>query len=224
MKVKLTAEPSVKSTTEPFLLLGVGGDLFSCLTGQPVELTSILVNSPSTLDEVVELLMFTVHKTLGDVVLTECGAELIPCSGQTCGTHVEIVFPPRVSCTLKVVSGIVDPVAICNMSCLEFPLDAAKPVIGVKGLIGVAEDRGTKMNEVIQSHHLITLLGGVTCYDFQQCVRVPAVPLDLHQNLGQGGRRWKIAFLRFIPTSMDTTKVTTSSLRHPEDKIKVKQS
>src|SRR3954463_1157524 len=224
MKVELTTESRIEATTEPFLLLGVGGDFFSCITGQPVELTAVLINSPSTLGEVAELFTFTVHETLGDVVLTECGAELIPCSGRTFGTHVEIVLPPRVGCILQVVSGIVDSVTICNMTCLEFPLDAAKPVIGVKGLGGVAEDRGTKMNEVIQRHHLITLLGGVTCYDFQQCMRVSAVPLDLHQDLGHSGRQWKIAFLRFIPTSMGTTKVTTSSLRHPEDKINVKQS
>src|SRR4051812_49371002 len=31
MKVKLTAEPSVESSAEPFLLLGVGGDLLSCI-------------------------------------------------------------------------------------------------------------------------------------------------------------------------------------------------
>jgi hypothetical protein len=188
MKVKLTAEPCVKSSAEPFLLLGVGGDFFSCITGQPVELTAVLVNSPSTLGEVAELLTFTVHETLGNVVLTECGAELIPCSGRTFRTHVEIVLPPRVGCTLEVVSGIVDTVTIRNMSCLKFPLDAAKPVIGGKGLSGVAEDRGTKMNEVIQRHHLITLLGGVTCDDFQQCMRISAVPLDLHQDLGHGGR------------------------------------
>src|SRR4051812_40311563 len=224
MKVELTTESSVEATTEPFLLLRVGGDFFNCITGQPVELTAVLVNSPSTLGEVAELLTFTVHKTLGDVVLTECGAELIPCSGRTFGTHVEIVLPPRVGCTLAVVSSIVDPVTIRNMSCLKFPLDAAKPVIGVKGLSGLAEDRGTKVNEVIQSHHLITLPGGVTCYDFQQCMGVSAVPLDLHQDLGHSGRGWMIAFLRFIPTSKGTTKVTTSSLRHPEDKIKVKQS
>src|SRR3954463_13089693 len=88
MKVKLTAEPSVESPTEPFLLLGVGGDLLKCITGQPVELTAVLVNSPSTLCEVTELVTFTVHKTLWNVVLTECSAELVPCSGWTCGTHV----------------------------------------------------------------------------------------------------------------------------------------
>src|SRR3954471_11916447 len=126
MKVELTTESSVEATTEPFLLLGIGGDLFSCITGQPVELTAVLVNSPSSLGEVAKLLTFTVHETLGDVVLTECGAELIPCSGRTFRTHVEIVLPPRVGCTLKVVSGIVDSVPIGNMSCLKFP---AKPVI-----------------------------------------------------------------------------------------------
>src|SRR4051812_11531726 len=101
MKVKLTAESSVEATTEPFLLLRVGGDLFSCITGQPVELTAVLVNGSSTLGEVAKLLTYTIHKTLGDVVLTECGAELIPCGGRTFGTHVEIVLPPRVGCTLE---------------------------------------------------------------------------------------------------------------------------
>src|SRR3954468_23853692 len=158
MKVELTTESSVGATPEPFLLLGVGGDFFIWITGQPVELTAVLVNSPSSLGEVAELFTFTVHETLGNVVLTECGAELIPCSGRTFRTHVEIVLPPRVGCTLKVVSGIIDMVTNRNMSCLKFPLDAAKPVIGVKGLSGVAEDRGTKVNEVIQRHHLITLL------------------------------------------------------------------
>ena len=88
MKIKLTAEPSVESPTEPFLLLGVDGDLLSCVTGQPVELTTVLVNSPSALSEVAKFLTFTVHETLWDVVLTECSAELIPCCGWTCGTHV----------------------------------------------------------------------------------------------------------------------------------------
>src|SRR4051812_29502220 len=138
--------------------------------------------------------------------------------------HVEIVLPPRVGCTLEVVSGIADFVTNRNMSYLKFPLNAAKPVIGGKGLSGEAEDRGTKVNEVIQRHHLITLLGGVTCDDLQQCTRISVVPLDLHQDLGHGGRWWKIVFLLLIPTSMGTAKMSTSSLRHPEDKIKVKQS
>ena len=54
MKVKLTAEPSVESSAEPLLLLGVGGDIIKCITGQPVELTAVLVDSPSSLREVAE--------------------------------------------------------------------------------------------------------------------------------------------------------------------------
>src|SRR4051812_33668852 len=149
MKIKLTTEPSVESPAEPFLLLGVGGDLVKCITGQPVELTAVLVNSPFTLCEVIELFTFAVHQTLGNVVLTERSAELVPCSGWTCRTHVEVILPPRACCSLKVVGGIGHLVIICNTSSLQLPLDAAEPVIGFKGLSGIAEDRGMKMDEVI---------------------------------------------------------------------------
>src|ERR1041385_4741905 len=127
-------ESRIESTAEPLLLLGVGGDLFSSITSQSVELTTKLVNSPSALGEVAELLTLAVHKTLWNVVLTEGSAELIPSSGRSNGTHVQEILPPRASCTFKVIGGIVDLVAICNMACLELSLDAAKPVIGVKGL------------------------------------------------------------------------------------------
>src|SRR4051812_47243842 len=177
MKVKLTAEPCVESSAEPFLLLGVGGDIIKCITGQPVELTAVLVNCPSALREVAELLTFTVHQTLGNVVLTERSAELVPCGGWTFGTDVEVILPPRACCSLKVVGGIGHLVIICNTSSLQLPLDAAEPVIGFKGLSGIAENRRMKMNEVIQSHHLIPLLSGVACYDFQQRMRVSAVLL-----------------------------------------------
>src|SRR3954463_14750568 len=170
MKVKLTAEPCVESSTEPFLILGVVGDFLMCITGQPVELTVVLVNCPSALREVAELLTFAVHQTLGNVVLTERSAKLVPCGGWTFGTHVEVILSPRACCTLKVVGGIGHLVIICNTSCLQLPLDAAEPIIGFKGLSGIAEDRRMKMNEVIQSHHLIPLLSGVACYDIQQRV------------------------------------------------------
>src|SRR3954466_6717540 len=149
MKVKLTVEPCVESSAEPFLLLGIGGDFFSCITGQPVELTAVLVNSPSTLHEVAEVLTFAVHQTLGNVVLTERSAKLVPCGGWTFGTHVEVILPPRAWCSLKVVGGIGHLVIICNTSSLQFPLDAAEPVIGFKGLGGIAENRRMKMNKVI---------------------------------------------------------------------------
>src|SRR4051812_14513205 len=107
---------------------------------------------------------------------------------------------PTKSCTLKVVGGIVDFVAISNMACLELPLDAAKPVIGVEGLGGVAENRGMKPNEVIQRHQLVALLSGVAGNDLQQVVRVSVVPLNLHENLGQRAWRWKSTSLGIIPT------------------------
>src|ERR1041385_3856329 len=176
---------------EPLLLLGVGGDLFSSITSKSVELMTKLVNNPSALGEVAELLMLAVHKTLWNVVLTEGSAELIPSGWRSSGTHVQEILPPRASCTLEVVGGIADPVTICNMACLELPLDAAKPVIGVKGLGGVAENRGMKPDEVIQRHQLVALLSGVAGNALQQMVRVSAVPLNLHQNLshrGGGGR------------------------------------
>src|SRR3954470_18074688 len=183
MKVKLTAEPCVESSAEPFLLLGVGGDILMCITGQPVELMAVLVSSPSALREV------GVHQTLGNVVLTERSAELVTCGGWTFGTHVEVVLPPRACYSLKVVGGIGHLIIICNTSSLQFPLDTAEPIIGFKGLSGIAEDRRMKMNEVIQSHHLIPLLSGVACYDFQKSVRVSSVLLDLHENLCHSRRR-----------------------------------
>src|SRR3954465_12575435 len=129
--------------------------------------------------------------------------------------HVQEILPPRASCTLEVIGGIADLVAICNMACLELPLDAAKPVISVKGLGGVAENRGMKPDEVIQRHQVVALLSGVAGNDLQPMVRVSAVPLNLHQNLSHRGWGWKVAFLRIIPTTMGTTKLATGSLRHP---------
>src|SRR3954465_6222989 len=148
MKVKLTAEPCVKSSAEPFLLLGVRGDFFSCITGQPVELTAVLVNSPSTLRGC------RIPHVCGPSNPWECGARGTQCRTRSCGgwtfgTHVEVILPPRACCSLKVVGGIGHLVIICNTSCLQLPLDAAEPVIGFKGLSGIAEDWRMKMNEVI---------------------------------------------------------------------------
>src|SRR3954462_15942839 len=128
MKVKLTTEPCVESSVEPFLLLGVGGHFFKCITGQPVELTVVLVNSPSSLREVAELLTFAVHQSLRNVVLTERSAELVPSGGWTFGTHVEVILPPRACCSLKLLGGIGHLVISCNTSSLQLPIDAAEPV------------------------------------------------------------------------------------------------
>src|ERR1041385_1965811 len=150
MQIELTTESRIESTTEPLFFLGVGGDFFSSISSQSVDLTTKLVNDPSALGEVAELLTLAVHKTLWNVVLAEGSAELIPSSGRSSGTHVQEILPPRASCTFKAIGGMVDLVAICNMACLELPLDAAKPVIGVKGCGGVTENRGMKPDEVVQ--------------------------------------------------------------------------
>ena len=78
MKVELTTKSRIEATTEPLLFLGVGGDLFSGIASKSVELTTKLVNNPSALGEVAELLTLAVHKTLRDVMLMECSAEFIP--------------------------------------------------------------------------------------------------------------------------------------------------
>src|ERR1044071_2323975 len=161
MQVELMTKSRIESTTDPLLLLCVSRDLFSSITSQSVELTTKLVNSPSALGEVAELLTLAVHKTLWNVVFTEGSAELIPSCGRSNGTHVQEILPPRAICTLEVVGGIADPVTICNMAFLKLPLDDAKPVIGVKGLGGVTENQGMKPDEVVQRHQLIALLSGV---------------------------------------------------------------
>ena len=68
-----------------------------------------------------------------------------------------------------------------------------------------------------------TLLSGVACYDFQQCMRFSAVPLNLHQDLGHSGWRWKSTSFRIIMTLVPA-KLATSSMRHLENKKHVKQS
>src|SRR3954464_12299327 len=216
MKIELTTESSVEATTEPLLFLGVGGDFFGSITSQPVELTTKLINGPSALSEVAELLTLAVHKTLGNVVLAEGRAEFLPRCRRSNGTHIQKVLPPRASCTFEVIGGIADLVTSCHTACLELPLDAAKPVIGVKGLGGVTKNRGMKSDEVVPGHQLISLLSGVASNDFQQVVRVSAVPLDFHQNLCHRGWGWKVAFLLIIPTTLVTTNLATGSLRHPE--------
>src|ERR1044071_2866992 len=136
MKVELTTKSRIEATTEPLLFLGVGGDFFCSITSKSVELTTKLINCPPALGEVAELLTLAVHKTFGDVVLTEGRTEFLPSGGWSNGTHIQKILPPRASCTFKVIGGIVDLVANCNMAFLELPFDAAKPVIGVKGLGG----------------------------------------------------------------------------------------
>src|SRR3954468_16331372 len=70
MKIHLTAELRIESTAEPLLLLGVGGDLLGSIASKTVELPTKLINGPSSLGVIAKLLTFTVHKTLGDVMLT----------------------------------------------------------------------------------------------------------------------------------------------------------
>src|ERR1041385_1845765 len=118
MQIELATESRIESTTEPLLFLGVGGDFFSSITSKSVEFTTKLVNSPSALSEIAELLTLAVHKTFGDVVLAEGSAEFLPSGGWSNGTHIQKVLPPRASCTFKVIGGIVNLVAICNMAFL----------------------------------------------------------------------------------------------------------
>ena len=140
MKIEFAMKSRIESLAEPLLLLGVGGDLFRSIAGKTIELPTKLINGPSSLGEIAELLSLAVHESLRNVMLAKSVTELIPRSQLSSWTHVQKVLPPRASCTLEVVGGIVDSVTICNMSRMELSLDAAKPIIGDKGLSGIAEN------------------------------------------------------------------------------------
>src|ERR1041385_1254173 len=150
MKIELVTKSRIESLAEPLLLLGVGGDLLGSIAGKTIELPTKLINSPSSLGDIAELLSLAVHESLRNVMLAKSVTELIPRSQLSSWTHVQKVLPPRASCNLEVVRGIVDSVTIYNMSRMELYLDAAKPVISVKGLSGIAENWGMKLDEVIQ--------------------------------------------------------------------------
>src|ERR1041385_2274830 len=183
MEIQLATKFRIESLAEPLLLLGVGGDLFRSIAGKTIELPTKLINGPSSLGEIAELLSLAVHESLRNVMLAKSVTKLIPRSQLSSWTHVQKVLPPRASCTLEVVGGIVDSVTICNMSRMELSLDAAKPVIGVKGLSGIVENWGMKLDKVIQRHKLIPLVGSVPSNDPQQLMRVPSVSFNFHENL-----------------------------------------
>src|ERR1041385_5080826 len=187
MEIQLATKSRIESLAEPLLLLGVGGDLLGSIAGKTIALPTKLINGPSSLGEIAELLSLAVHESLRNVMLAKSITELIPRSQLSSWTHVQKVLPPRASCNLEVVRGIVDSVTIYNMSRMELSLDAAKPVIGVKGLSGIVENWGMKPDKFIQQHKLIQLLGSVSSNDPQQLMRVPSVSFNLHENLSYRG-------------------------------------
>ena len=78
MQVKLTAKSCIESLTECLLLLGINGHLLGSIARKMTKLHTKLINGPSALCEVTELLSFVVHESLRNVVLTKSLTKLCP--------------------------------------------------------------------------------------------------------------------------------------------------
>ena len=77
-KIELTTKSRIESLVEPLLLLGVGGDLLGSIASKTVELPTKLINGPSSLGEIAELLSLAVHESLRNVMPAKSITELIP--------------------------------------------------------------------------------------------------------------------------------------------------
>ena len=103
MQTEVTTKLRTKSLTEPCLLLGIGRNFLSCISCKITELPALSVNRESTLSETAELLTFTVHETLRNVMFTESLTEFSPSSDLADRVHSFKIFPPKTRRALEMI-------------------------------------------------------------------------------------------------------------------------
>jgi hypothetical protein len=112
------------------------------------ELLGIVMHGPSSLLEVHELLALLPHHAGGDVVGTECIAELNPRHLVIHGASGGVVGPPRASVTLHLLRDEEGLLHLGAAQELELGLHHPKSVVGLKRLSCLDEERRMRSREV----------------------------------------------------------------------------
>jgi hypothetical protein len=116
-----------------------------------VELLGIVMHGPSSLFEVYELLALLLHYACGDVVGTEGITELSPRHLVICGASGGVVGLPRAGVTPQLLHG---EEGFLNLGAAQEPelgLQHPKPVVGLKRLSNLGEERWMHSREVAVS-------------------------------------------------------------------------
>jgi hypothetical protein len=102
------------------------------------------------------------------------------------------------------------------MKSVELALDGAKPIISIKRLLGVGEDRRQCTDEVPKCDTVVGTTLCVLSYTLQELFIPQAVGLNVVKNLRHCGRWRQFLFSIVLSTSVTTTTTTS----HPEEKDK----
>jgi hypothetical protein len=133
---------------EVILLLLIGVHLVRRILRQMVELPGVVMHESSSLLEVHELLAFLHHHTCGDVVGAEGIVELSPWHLVICGTSGGVFGSPHTGITPQLLRG---KEGLLHLGAAQEPklgLHHPKPVIGLKRLSYLGEERRVHSREV----------------------------------------------------------------------------
>jgi hypothetical protein len=130
------------------LLLLVGVHLIRRVLYQMVELLGVVVYGSSSLLEVHELLVLLPHHACGDVVGAEGIAELSPRHLVIRGVSGGVVGPPCAGVTPQLLHGEEGLLHLGAVQEPELGLHQLKPVVGLKRLSCLGEERRVRSREV----------------------------------------------------------------------------
>jgi hypothetical protein len=161
----------LKSIHEAFPLLLIHVNVIRGIPPPSGELVEVLRNTHPTLLEVEELVTHNLDKSGGNVGFAELGLESIPSHHLAFGLHGTDIFPPCTRCSSQEVSGVEHLFILSNSRILEFVLDGAEPVVGIKGFsrlgegwwVGVLEVPKLAAGLIVVIATTVVVVGGNLC-------------------------------------------------------------
>jgi hypothetical protein len=122
------------------LLLIIGVHLVRCILCQVVEQLKVVVQGPSTLLYVHELLAFLSHHVCWNVVGVKSTAEFDPRHLVVCGASGGVVGPPRAGITTQLLRGEEGLLHLRAVIEPKLGLDHPKPVISLERFFRLSEE------------------------------------------------------------------------------------